>query len=121
MNSSELFGDPLLESLLDLAGYTEKKETVSVVDLRKQRALSDAYDMLVAMQRSAGMSEQVDVNYHCSAGCASVSAEIPGLYLNAPFLLALVLAEASNMQMFPTPEGKIRVVIYFGDYFKEVG
>ncbi len=121
MNNNELFGDPLLDSLIDLAGYEGKHETVKIINLEKQKALSSAFDVLISIQRSTGMAEQVDVNYHYSSGCATVSAEIPGLYLNAPWLLALALIEASNVQMFPTPEGKIRIAIYFSNYFKDVG
>lgn len=115
------FGDPLLDTILELSSCSDKREVVMIANPAKQKALSAAYDILEAIVRSTGAKESVDVQYHYSTRCASLSAEVPGIYLSAPWMMAVVLAEASNVQIVPTCGGNIRISLYFSEYFRKCG
>lgn len=118
-SNSGFFGDPLLDTILELSSSCDKREVVVIANPIKQKALSAAYDFLEAIVRSAGAKRSVDVQYHYSMRCASLTAEIPGIYLSAPWILAVVLAEASNVQIVPTCDGNIHISLYFSDYFRK--
>lgn len=120
-DTNSYFGDPLLDSLLELSSQLNKREAVLLVNPNKQEALSLAYDFLNAMVHSVISDSPVDVQYHYSTRSAAVTAVVPFLYLSVPSLFAAAIIDAANVQIQPASDGKIRISLYFSDYFREVG
>lgn len=120
MTGDSGFAEDFFENLLDCGEEINSRSGVSLIDHKKQRALSLAHDLLLTIQRSSGMEEKVEVKNRHGLGCASITAVVPKLYLSKPWQLALAIVEASNVQIAPTSDGNIKVTLHYSGYYHKI-
>lgn len=120
MKGESGFAEDFLEKMMDRGEKITSWSGVSLIDPKKQNALSIVYDLLVAIQRGAGMEEKVEIKDRHGLGCCSITAIVPKLYTSKPSLLALAIVEAANVQIKPTSDGDLKVTLHYSGYYRKI-
>lgn len=114
------FAEDFFEEMMDRGEEITSRSGVSLIDPKKQKALSIAHDLLIAIQRGAGMEENVEIKNRHGLGCSSITAIVPKLYMSKPWLLALTIVEATNVQITPTSNGNLKVALHYSGYYHKI-
>lgn len=111
MDQKELVDDPFLQVIFDAVKESEKKTRIInpiryLELLRTKKAVDDLLDQ-------NGETELSSIRFHHAFSSASISAEVEMLEIHDMRKLCDAAKNASNIELYPLTNGKIRVALTF--------